>query len=106
MVWDWLSSAGVSNLHFIEGSILKQNVKQTAEKLGIINNFAFYEGVDPKHTVEVAKLWLIYNCHKLLQTDFYTHQILVSPRKFLHKIVTISMLLTFTNSFLNDHDTS
>jgi len=48
--WGCMSSAGVSNLHFIDGKmdkfgylyILKENVKQSAEKLSIVNDFAFY----------------------------------------------------------------
>lgn len=74
MVWGCMSNAGVGKLHFIDGKmdkyvyldILKQNVKQSADKLGIKNQFAFYQDNDPKHTSEVAKLWLIHNCPKLL----------------------------------------
>lgn len=76
MVWGCVSSAGVGNIHFIDGKmdrfqyldILKQNVKQSAEKLGILDSFSFYQDNDPKHTSHVAKLWLVYNCPKLLQT--------------------------------------
>lgn len=75
MVWGCMSAAGVGNLHFIDGilnkdvyvDILKQNVKQSATKLGISNNFAFYQDNDPKHTAMVSRLWLINNCPKLLQ---------------------------------------
>lgn len=75
MVWGCMSSAGVGNLHFIDGkmdrfvylNILKNNVKQSAEKLGIKDNFAFYQDNDPKHTSEVCKLWLIHHCPKLLK---------------------------------------
>lgn len=64
MVWGCMSSAGVGNLHFIEGkmdkfvylNILKQNVKQSAVKLGIADSFAFYQDNDPKHTSAVVKL--------------------------------------------------
>lgn len=74
--WGCMSSAGVGNFHFIDGkmdkfaylNILKQNVKQSAEKLGIANKFAFYQDNDPKHTSGVAKLWLIHNCPKLIDT--------------------------------------
>uniref|UniRef100_A0A034WUD9 Transposable element Tcb1 transposase n=1 Tax=Bactrocera dorsalis TaxID=27457 RepID=A0A034WUD9_BACDO len=75
MVWGCMSSAGVGNLTFVEGNmnrfsyldILKANVKQSVTKLGIESNFAFYQDNDPKHTSEVAKMWLIHNCPKLLQ---------------------------------------
>lgn len=76
MVWGCMSSAGVGHLHFIDGildkfgylDILKKNVKQSAEKLGILEDFALYQDNDPKHTSMLARLWLIYNCPKLIQT--------------------------------------
>lgn len=47
---------------------MKENVKQSAEKWGIANNFAFYEDNDPKHKSGVARLWLIHNCPNVVQT--------------------------------------
>ena len=41
---------------FVYIDILKQNVKQRAEKLGLANNFAFYQDNNPKHTSGVTKL--------------------------------------------------
>lgn len=67
MVWGFMSSVGVGNLHFIDGkmdkfgylSVLKENVKQSTEQLGIANKFAcFYQDNDAKHTSGVAKLRL------------------------------------------------
>lgn len=76
MVWGCMSSAGVGNLCFVDGkmdrfgylNILKENLKQSAEKLGILENFAFYQDNDPKHKSNVAQMWLIHHCPKLLQT--------------------------------------
>lgn len=53
-----MSSAGVGNLHLIEATmdryvfliILKENIKQTAEKLGKL--FWFYQDNDPMHTYQ------------------------------------------------------
>ena len=60
MVW-------VGNLHYIDKfvylNILKQNVKQSAEKLGI-----FCQDKDPTRTSGVTKLWSIHNCLKVIET--------------------------------------
>lgn len=74
MVWGCMSAAGVGNLAFIEGNmnkydyinILKNNLRDSAEKLGILNSFKFYSDNDPKHTSHVAKMWVLYNCPKVL----------------------------------------
>lgn len=55
--WGCVSAAGTGNLHFIEDKmdkfqyidILKQHVKPSCQKLGISNNFTFYQANDPKH---------------------------------------------------------
>lgn len=48
--------------------ILKQNVKQSADKLNILDTFPFYQDNDPQHTSHVAQMWLTQNCPKLLRT--------------------------------------
>lgn len=48
--------------------VLKQNLKASAEKLGIPRTFEFYADNDPKHTSYVAKKWLLHNCPKVLET--------------------------------------
>lgn len=76
MVWGCMSAAGVGNLVFIDGimdknvylDILKKNLKQSAEKLGILNNFKFYQDNDPKHKAHIVREYLLYNCPKVLET--------------------------------------
>lgn len=76
MVWGCFSAAGVGNLHFIDGimtakgyiNILKKNLKQSAEKMGISRDFIFQQDNDPKHTALDSRLWIMYNCPKYLKT--------------------------------------
>ncbi|XP_065363321.1 uncharacterized protein LOC135956697 [Calliphora vicina] len=75
MVWACMSSSGVGNLQFIETTmnkdvyldILKANLLQSAEKLGIRQQFRFYQDNDPKHKAGVVQSWLIWNCPHLMQ---------------------------------------
>lgn len=76
MVWGCMSAAGVGNLVFIEGNmdktayltILKNNLKQSAEKMGISSHFNFYQDNDPKHKSYLVREWLLYNCPKVIET--------------------------------------
>lgn len=76
MLWGCMSSQGVGTIHFIDGTmdkfvynnILKQNVKQSAEKMGMMAGFMFQQDNDSKHTAEINKLWLIWNVAKQLRT--------------------------------------
>ena len=76
MVWGCISSTGVGSLYFIESkmdkfvylNILKQNINQSAEKLSMVNNFSFHQDNGSKHTSGVAKLWLIHNRPKAIET--------------------------------------
>lgn len=67
MVWGCFSSAGVGNLFIIEGkmtgevyrSISVENLKQSAEKIGLGNDFVFQHDNDPKHTSRVVRSFFI-----------------------------------------------
>lgn len=76
MVWGCKLSKGVGNLVFIDGIInkesylttLKQNLKQSAEKMGISYSFKLYQDKDPNHKAHVVREWLLYNCPKVINT--------------------------------------
>ena len=76
MIWGCMASNGIGNLEFIESilnkydylNILKRNLKQSAEKLSLEDQFYFQQDNDPKHTAEIVKLWLLYNAPKQLRT--------------------------------------
>lgn len=67
---------GVGNLVFIDKlmdkwiylNVLKNNIKQNAKNMGILNNFKFYADNGPKHNSYVVRSWLLYNCPKVLET--------------------------------------
>lgn len=74
MVWGCIAAGGAGKLEFIESNmdkhlylkILKENLKQSAEQLGLDkNNFLFQQDNDPKHTSYLVKEWLLYNCKQL-----------------------------------------
>ncbi|GBM39423.1 Transposable element Tc1 transposase [Araneus ventricosus] len=73
MVWECFDASGMRNLVFIENNmdqykyinILKENLKISAQKLGIQSTFKLHQDNDPKHTGLNVRLWLMYNCHKL-----------------------------------------
>lgn len=76
MVWDCFSYNGVGKLHFIDGimdqhkyiDILKQNLKDSVTKLGIENNFIFYQDNHPKHKAYLTRQWLLYHCPTVMET--------------------------------------
>lgn len=57
MVWGCIAASGTGNLDFIETTmdryvyldVLKNNLKASAEKLGVSSTFKFYQDNDPKH---------------------------------------------------------
>lgn len=57
MVWGCFSAKEVGSLAFIKGNmnsqdcikILKTHLRQSAENLGILRSFKFYQNNDPKH---------------------------------------------------------
>lgn len=73
LVWGCMSEAGVGNLVFIESTmdrfmylnILKNNLKNSASKLGLGESFIFQQDNDPKHTSRLVQEWLVYNTRQL-----------------------------------------
>jgi len=76
LVWGCFSSHGVGKLVFIDGimdhkmyiNILKENLKKSAEDMGIGQHFYFQQDNDPKHTAYNTKMWLLYNVPKQFST--------------------------------------
>lgn len=76
MVWGCISAKGMGNLVFIDGimnkeqylRILRENLRQSAERMGVLRSFKFYQDNDPKHKAHVVREWLLYNCPKVIQT--------------------------------------
>ncbi|GFY30457.1 transposable element Tcb2 transposase [Trichonephila clavipes] len=76
MVWGCMAASGVGKLVFIDGimhkmaylNILQNNLKESADKLGLGSNFIFQQDNDPKHTAFVVKEWLLYHCRNQLNT--------------------------------------
>lgn len=78
MVWGCISSRGVGELAFIDTtmdaqhylSILKSHLINSANKFGFISNnkphFKFYQDNDPKHKAHMVRMWLLYNCGKVM----------------------------------------
>ncbi|GFU85747.1 transposable element Tc1 transposase [Trichonephila clavipes] len=74
MVWGCMTATGLGNLVIIEGimnqyiylNILKNNLSQSASKLGLDGSFTFQQDNDPKHTARVVREWLLYNVRKQL----------------------------------------
>lgn len=71
-----MSAAAVGNFHFIDGimdhlkyiDILKNNLQESAEKMGLENNFIFMQDNDRKLTALNTKLLVLYNIPEVLQT--------------------------------------
>lgn len=80
MVWGYMAANGVGNLVFIESTmdqigylnILKQNLRQSAEKLDLGEDFCFQQDNDPKYTAHNVKLWLLYNTKNQLKSPPYS----------------------------------
>ncbi|GFT94576.1 transposable element Tcb1 transposase [Trichonephila clavipes] len=49
-------------------NILQNNLKESADKLGLGSNFIFLQDNDPKHTAFVVEEWLLYHCRNQLNT--------------------------------------
>lgn len=80
MIWGCISSKGVGDLAFIEATmdaqqylnILKSHLVSSARKFGFIRDnkpqFKFYQDNDPKHKSHMVRMWLLYNCGKVIDT--------------------------------------
>lgn len=76
MVWGCFAANGIGSLVFIDTTmnaemytnILKDHLRQSAEKLNILNTFTFYQDNDPKHKAYKTRSWLLYNCPHVLET--------------------------------------
>lgn len=74
MVWGCMTAFGVGDLVFIDGKLnaekyrdlLRTHLRQSADKLGILDSFKFYEDNDPKHRARSVQEWLLYNCPRVL----------------------------------------
>ena len=69
------SANGPGNLITVNGTkkieqymrILKDNIRQSAEKLGLGHQWTFQQDNDPKHTAKVVKKWLADNNINILE---------------------------------------
>ncbi|CAK9821629.1 Transposable element Tcb1 transposase [Anthophora retusa] len=67
MVWGCISYYGIGKLEFITETmnkmiylnVLKSNLKESAEKMGILNTSQFYQDNDPKHKSKLVQKWLL-----------------------------------------------
>ncbi|GBL59833.1 hypothetical protein AVEN_47754-1 [Araneus ventricosus] len=80
VVWGCRNAVGVGNLHFIDGmmdkymylGILKQNLKQIAEKMAILPHYKLYQDNDPKHNAHICRLWALYQCPQVIRTPAHS----------------------------------
>lgn len=76
LLWGCMSANGTGNLVFIDGimdqhvylNILKNNLKQSVEKLGLEGRYLFQQDNDPKHTAKLVREWIIHNVRQQLHT--------------------------------------
>uniref|UniRef100_W8AML4 Transposable element Tc1 transposase n=1 Tax=Ceratitis capitata TaxID=7213 RepID=W8AML4_CERCA len=102
MVWGCMSAARTGNLCFINGkldhkqylTILKENLVQSAEKLGIKDNFQYCQPNDPKHKALDVRLWLMYNCLKVLETPPQSPDIYIIEHLWAHLENKLKMHVT------------
>ncbi|GFY52238.1 tc1-like transposase protein [Trichonephila inaurata madagascariensis] len=48
--------------------VLRDNLPQSAIKLGISNSYYFQQDNDPKHTAGITRMWLLYHVPRKLAT--------------------------------------
>ena len=77
MLCECMAASGTGNLTFIDEildkykciNILKNNVKESGRKLGLLEDFYFQQDNDPKHTAGIVKEWIVYNTPYMLITS-------------------------------------
>lgn len=76
LLWGCMSAGGIGNLHFINGimdqhvylNILRDNLRESAQKLGLEARYIFQQDNDPKHTANLVREWMIHNVRQQLHT--------------------------------------
>ncbi|CAK9813888.1 Transposable element Tc1 transposase [Anthophora plagiata] len=74
MVWACISAHGVGELVFIDDildknrylQILQNNLKKSADNMGLQNGIKFYQDNDPKHKSRIVQEFLLYTCKNIL----------------------------------------
>ena len=75
MLWGCFSASGPGNLVKVDGimkkeqyiKILEQNIKQSADKLRLGQQWRFQQDIDPKHTAKLVKAWFLKNDVSVLE---------------------------------------
>ena len=75
MLWGCFSASGPGNLVKVDGimkkeqyiKILEQNIKQSADKLRLGEQWRFQQDNDPKHTAKLVKAWFLKNDVSILE---------------------------------------
>ena len=75
MLWGCFSASGPGNLVKVDGimkkeqyiKILEENIKQSAEKLHLGENWTYQQDNDPKHTAKSVKKWFRDNDVDILE---------------------------------------
>lgn len=76
MVWGCMAASGVGKLVFIDGimdktqylNILKKNLQDSVDQLGLGSDYRFYQDNDPKHQSGIVQSFLIWTCPHIVQT--------------------------------------
>lgn len=76
MVWGCMAASGAGNLHFIDVrmdrfvylELLKENLEESAKKLGLESMYTFQQDNDPKHTAKIVQEWIGNNTPAQLKT--------------------------------------
>ena len=74
--WWCMAASDTGNVIFIDGildkykylNISKNNLKESARKLGLLEDFHFQQDNDSKDTARIMKEWIVYNTPHMLIT--------------------------------------